>query len=134
MRKLEIADCRGHAGGDSTGNRPEQRVALQLSVAWSVAGRQWAILHRGFTGLRDGGRPGRPKSLDARQWTCLALDLRRDPRRCGPAQHLWDGTLLAEHLKQRIDRCQVAPYYFHSIFNSSIVTSWSKDGVLEILK
>lgn len=55
---------------------------------------------RGFAGLRDGERLGRPKSLDERQWTRLARDLRRDPRRCGHAQHLWDGTLLAEHLRQ----------------------------------
>ena len=56
--------------------------------------------HSGFAGLREGERPGRPKSLDARQWTRLARDLRRDPRRCGHAQNLWDGTLLAEHLRQ----------------------------------
>ena len=110
----------------------ESRYNYRLHGVWLVASGR--ILHRGFTGLRDDGRPGRSKSLDARQWARLARDLRRDPRRCGRAQHLWDGTLLAEHLKQRIDRCQVAPYYFHSIFNSSIVTSWSKDGVLEILK
>ena len=50
--------------------------------------------------MREGERPVRPKSLDARQWTRLAHDLRRDPRRCGHAQHLWDGALLAEHLRQ----------------------------------
>lgn len=54
----------------------------------------------GFAGLRDGERPGRPKALDARQWARLARDLRREPRRCGHAQNLWDGTLLAEHLRQ----------------------------------
>jgi len=55
---------------------------------------------RGFAGLRDGERPGRPRSLDARQWTQLARDLRREPRWYGHAQHLWDGKLLAEHLRR----------------------------------
>ena len=36
--------------------------------------------------LRDGERPGRPKSVDAWQGTRLARDLRRDPRRGGHAQ------------------------------------------------
>lgn len=55
---------------------------------------------RGFAGLREGERPGRPRSLDERQWKRLARDLRRDPHRGGHAQHLWDGQLLAEHLRQ----------------------------------
>jgi transposase len=55
---------------------------------------------RGFAGLREGERPGRPRSLDERQWARLARDLRREPRRCGHVQTLWDGPLLAEHLKR----------------------------------
>jgi len=51
-------------------------------------------------------RPAQPNSLDARQWTRLARDLRR----FGHAQHLWGGALLAELLRQRIDRCQVAHF------------------------
>ena len=54
----------------------------------------------GFAGLREGERSGRPRSLDERQWTRLARDLRRAPRHLGHAQHLWDGQLLAEHLRQ----------------------------------
>ena len=54
----------------------------------------------GLAGLREGERPGRPRSLDERQWKRLARDLRRDPRRLGHTQHLWDGTLLAEHLRR----------------------------------
>jgi transposase len=54
----------------------------------------------GFAGLREGDRPGRPTSLDKRQWTRLARDLRRDPRRLGHAQPLWDGPLLAAHLRR----------------------------------
>lgn len=53
---------------------------------------------RGFEGLRDGERPGRPRMLDAKQWTRLARDLRKSPRAFGPVQNLWDGKVLAEHL------------------------------------
>ena len=55
---------------------------------------------RGFDGLRDGERPGRPRSLDERQWTRLERDLRRNPRDFGHNQNLWDGKVLSEHLKQ----------------------------------
>lgn len=54
----------------------------------------------GLAGLRDGERPGRPRGLDDRQWKRLARDLRRAPDRAGHAQHLWDGPLLAAHLKR----------------------------------
>ena len=86
--------------------------------------QRWVLRfeHRSFAGLRDGEHPGRPKSLDARQWTGLARALRRDPRRCGHAHNLWDGTLLTELLRQRIDRCHVAHFYFHSVLTISIVT------------
>ena len=55
----------------------------------------------GFAGLREGHRPGRPRSLDARQWDRLAAELRRSPRDFGHEQNLWDGKLLSVHLKQR---------------------------------
>ena len=55
---------------------------------------------RGFAGLREGERPGRPRALDARQWEQLAGDLRRSPRDFGHEQNLWDGKLLGLHLKQ----------------------------------
>lgn len=55
---------------------------------------------RGFAGLREGDRPGRPRALDAQQWVRLARDLRREPRRWGHAQTLWDGKLLADHLRR----------------------------------
>ncbi len=55
----------------------------------------------GFDGLRDGERPGRPRSLDEKQWKALARDLRRTPREFGIEQNLWDGKVLGEHLKMR---------------------------------
>ena len=55
----------------------------------------------GLEGLRESERPGRPTTLDARQWTALGRDLRRDPAKFGHAAHLWDGKLLSEHLRIR---------------------------------
>ena len=56
---------------------------------------------RGFDGLREGERPGRPRMLDARAWQRLARDLRKNPRSFGHAQNLWDGKILSEHLRGR---------------------------------
>jgi transposase len=56
---------------------------------------------RGLEGLREGERPGRPRQLDAGQWRRVAADLRRSPRAFGLAANLWDGPLLAEHLRRR---------------------------------
>jgi transposase len=56
---------------------------------------------RGLEGLREGERPGRPRQLDAGQWRQVAADLRRTPRAFGLEANLWDGPLLAEHLRRR---------------------------------
>ena len=46
---------------------------------------------RGLDGLREGERPGRPATLDAKQWAALGRDMRRPkrnsamPRICGMA-------------------------------------------------
>ena len=55
----------------------------------------------GLTGLRDGVRSGRPATLNTKQWAALERDLRREPQTFGHAGHLWDGKLLAAHLRQR---------------------------------
>lgn len=55
----------------------------------------------GLDGLREGERPGRPKSLNARQWAALGKDLRRPPSEFGFQAGLWDGKLLSEHLRRR---------------------------------
>ncbi len=54
----------------------------------------------GLEGVRDGEHPGRPATLDAKQWEALSRDLRRDPEEFGHAGHLWDGKLLSEHLRR----------------------------------
>ena len=55
----------------------------------------------GFAGLQEGERPGRPKRLSEAHWRHLERDLRRPPREFGFTQTLWDGKLLAEHLRRR---------------------------------
>ncbi len=55
----------------------------------------------GLDGLREGERPGRPATLDAKQWATLGRDMRRTPAEFGYATHLWDGKLLSEHLRRR---------------------------------
>lgn len=58
---------------------------------------------RGFDGLRDGERSGRPRTLTPIQCSSLARDLRRRPDDLGLAAHLWDGKLLSEHLRRHYD-------------------------------
>jgi transposase len=53
---------------------------------------------RGFAGLREGQRPGRPSQLSPQQWDVVDGQLRQDPRQLGYRQNLWDGRLLAHHL------------------------------------
>jgi transposase len=54
----------------------------------------------GLDGLREGERPGRPATLDAKQWAALGRDMRRTPAEFGHAAQLWDGKLLSEHLRR----------------------------------
>jgi transposase len=56
---------------------------------------------RGFAGLHEGERSGRPARLSPRQVAAVDRALRREPRTLGYAQTLWDGTLLAHHVAQR---------------------------------
>jgi transposase len=55
---------------------------------------------RGFAGLREGQRDGRPRRLDDKTWEKLERDLRAHPRDIGYGQNLWDGKLLSHHLRQ----------------------------------
>jgi transposase len=55
---------------------------------------------RGFSGLQEGERPGRPGRLDETTWQKIEQDLRVEPRQLGHAQNLWDGRLLSHHLRQ----------------------------------
>lgn len=55
---------------------------------------------RGFAGLQEGERSGRPRRLSEAQLAAVDRDLRRHPRTLGYTQNLWDGKLLAHHLAQ----------------------------------
>lgn len=55
---------------------------------------------RGFSGLLDGERPGRPTRVTPAQWSELEQTLRQSPRKHGYKQNLWDGKLLAHHLAE----------------------------------
>lgn len=54
----------------------------------------------GFAGIKEGIRPGRPKSLTDTQMDKLNSDLRKNPRDMGYGQNLWDGKLLKHHLSR----------------------------------
>lgn len=56
---------------------------------------------RGFAGLHEGERPGRPARLSPRQVAAVDRALRQEPRALGYAQTLWDGKLLAHHVVAR---------------------------------
>jgi transposase len=56
---------------------------------------------RGFAGLQERARPGRPPRLTPRQVAAVDRALRRAPRDLGYSQTLWDGKLLAHHVAAR---------------------------------
>jgi len=52
---------------------------------------------KGFAGLYEGERSGRPSRINDLQWSRLETDLRKSPRSFGYEQNLWDGKLLSHH-------------------------------------
>lgn len=54
----------------------------------------------GFSGLREGERSGRPRTVDERSWNRIEADLRKSPNAFGLAANLWDGPVLSEHLRR----------------------------------
>jgi transposase len=56
---------------------------------------------RGFAGLHEGERSGRPARLSPRQVAAVDRALRQEPRALGYTQTLWDGKLLAHHVATR---------------------------------
>lgn len=122
MRKLEISDTEVMSIAISqeiernNDSRYNHRLHGVLLVANGMSARQAALwlnesertvqrwVNRfeksGFAGLQEGERPGRPRRLSDAHWQSLERDLRRNPREFGFAQTLWDGKLLAEHLRQ----------------------------------
>jgi transposase len=58
---------------------------------------------KGFAGLTEGERCGRPRRISDVQWEQLEQALRSSPRTHGYAQNLWDGKLLSHHLRTTCD-------------------------------
>lgn len=56
---------------------------------------------RGFAGLQESARPGRPMTLEQSVRRKLAKELRRSPRDLRYSQNLWDGKLLSHHLAEK---------------------------------
>lgn len=123
MRKLEVSDTEVMSVAirqeieRNDESRYDHRLHGVLLVANGMSARQAALwlsegertvqrwVNRfeqiGFAGLQEGARPGRPKRLSEGHWQHLERDLRRPPREFGFTQTLWDGKLLAEHLRRR---------------------------------
>jgi transposase len=121
MRKLEVSDAEVMSIAirqeidRSEESRYDHRLHGLLLVAKGMSARQAAMwldegtrtvqrwVNRfeavGFEALREGERSGRPKRLSDADWDRLASDLRRSPREFGYTQTLWDGKVLAEHLR-----------------------------------
>ena len=123
MRKLQIEDAEvmriaiQQEIGRSEESRYDHRLHGLLLVTAGQSCRQVAELfgedgttvqrwvrrfeHGGLEALREGERPGRPRTLDRAQWRKLQSDLRKSPRDFGLAATLWDGPMLSEHLRRR---------------------------------
>lgn len=71
---------------------------------------------KGFAGLSEGERPGRPRSLTAKQWDELGKDLRKPPIELNYNQVSWDGKLMAAHLKKKF-KVELGTRQCQRIFN-----------------
>jgi len=58
---------------------------------------------KGFAGLQEGDRAGRPTTLDSKSRKKVQQDLRCDPQKFGYSQNLWDGKLLSHHLTEHYE-------------------------------
>lgn len=56
---------------------------------------------KGFAGLYEGERTGRPNRIDHSTWEQLGHDLRKNPKDFEYTQNMWDGKLLSHHLEQQ---------------------------------
>jgi transposase len=58
---------------------------------------------KGFEGLREEKRSGRPSVIDGIILNNIDSDLRQNPNSFGYTQNLWDGKMLSHHLKEKYD-------------------------------
>ena len=85
-----------------TNGMSARQAALWLSESERTVQR-WVTRFKdvGFAGLQEGERLGRPRRLTDADRESVGQDLRRSPRDFGFSETLWDGKLLAEHLRKR---------------------------------
>jgi transposase len=120
MRKLEISDvgimrlALQQEIARSEESRYDHRLHGVLLVSHGIScyqvaewlGQDPRTIHRwikrfktrGFAGLQEGQRPGRPSMLQPAQWEEIGRVLRQPPRSLGYPKNLWDGKLLEHHL------------------------------------
>jgi transposase len=58
---------------------------------------------KGFEGLREEKRSGRPSVINGIVLSNIDSDLRQKPTSFGYTQNLWDGKMLSHHLKEKYD-------------------------------
>jgi transposase len=58
---------------------------------------------KGFEGLYEEKRSGRPSVIDGTTLSNIDSDLRQNPASFGYTQNLWDGKMLSHHLKEKYD-------------------------------
>jgi transposase len=58
---------------------------------------------KGFKGLHEEKRSGRPSVIDEKTLGLIDSDLRQNPSSFGYTQNLWDGKMLSHHLKEKYD-------------------------------
>lgn len=83
----------GHSCRDVAGLFGEDDTTVQRWVRRFERG--------GLRALRERKRPGRPRTLGIEQWSELQADLLKTPQEWGLAATLWDGPLLAQHVRHR---------------------------------
>ena len=73
---------------------------------------------RGFEGLHDETRSGRPSRIPESMVEEIDKDLRRNPEELGYPQNLWDGKLLSHHLNTKYSLSigvRQAQRFFHKL-------------------
>jgi transposase len=58
---------------------------------------------KGFEGLREEKRSGRPSVIDGTLLSSIDSDLKQNPTSFGYMKNVWDGKMLSHHLKEKYD-------------------------------
>jgi transposase len=58
---------------------------------------------KGFEGLREEKRSGRPSVIDGTRLSSIDSDLKQNPTSFGYMKNIWDGKMLSHHLKEKYD-------------------------------